>query len=90
MTAENKHGTAEEDVEITILSDTTGPKFNSSLYSLQLFHGQSGSIKLDVSGKPAPIITVQPDRDNVEVDGDVVSFRRVTPESGDFFDNSEV
>ena len=83
LTAENKHGEAEEGVDITILSDTSGPKFNSSVYSLQLFHGQSGSIKLGVTGKPLPIITVQPAREDVEVDGDVVSFRRVTPESGE-------
>ncbi|XP_063687572.1 uncharacterized protein LOC134820861 isoform X3 [Bolinopsis microptera] len=82
ITAENKHGSAEEEIELTILSDTSAPKFNSSVYSLQLFHGQSGSIQLGVNGKPSPIITLQPDKDNVEIDGDVVSFRRVTPESG--------
>ena len=55
------------------------------MYSLQLFHGQSGSIQLGVNGKPSPVITLQPDKDNVEIDGDVVSFRRVTPESGTYY-----
>jgi hypothetical protein len=86
ISAKNKHGSVEEEVKITILSDTSAPEFNSSVYSLQLFHGQSGSVKLGLSGKPTPVITVQPDRDNVTVVGDEVFFKEVTPKSGEFCD----
>ena len=42
VTATNKHGEVDGYFEISIVSDNEEPRFNSSVYSLQLFHGQSG------------------------------------------------
>jgi len=46
VVARNEHGSEEKRVELEIVSDTEAPEFNATVYSIQLFHGQSGIVPI--------------------------------------------